>query len=294
MSRPLQAGPVTLSRLAPGQESRPYERCRLVPLTPTIGAEVHGVDLAAPLDDALFAELDRALLEWKVLFFRDQAIDGERHRAFARQWGELEMHPFLPQGEVPEVVRFEKDGSQGGYENVWHSDVSWREVPSLGSVLRCIETPECGGDTLWADMGSAYDALPAAVQERIEGLAAVHDFANTFGLLMSDEQRAEMRKQYPPAEHPVVRRHPGTGRKTLYVNAAFTSHVVGLPEHESEELLQLLFRQAQIPELQCRFRWSKDAIAFWDNRATQHYAASDYFPQRRVMERATIIGDRPR
>ena len=294
MDRPLQAGPTALARLPHGAEPEPFVRCRIVPLTPVIGAEVHGVDLRAPLDDETFAELDRALLEWKVLFFRDQALDGEQHRAFARRWGELEVHPFLPSGDVPEVVRFEKGPNLGGYENVWHSDVSWREVPSLGSVLRCIETPACGGDTLWADMGCAYDALPAELRERIDGLHAVHDFSSTFGRLMSDQDRAKMRETYPPAAHPIVRRHPATGRKTLYVNAAFTSHVVGLPEDESEELLQVLFRQAQIPELQCRFRWSKDAIAFWDNRATQHYAASDYFPQRRVMERATIIGDRPR
>lgn len=294
MSRQLQAGPVELRRVPEDFTPRPYVRCRVAPLTPVIGAEIAGVDLREPLDDELCAELEQALLEWKVIFFRDQAIDGAQHRAFARRWGELEVHPFLPQGEVPEVVRFAKDAASRGYENVWHSDVSWREVPSLGSVLRCIETPPCGGDTLWADMACAYDALPAELRERIDGLVAVHDFTSTFGQLMSDEQRAEMRAQYPPAEHPLVRRHPATGRKTLYVNAAFTSHVVGLPEDESEALLQLLFRQAQIPELQCRFRWTKDAIAFWDNRATQHYAASDYFPQRRVMERATIIGDRPR
>jgi taurine dioxygenase len=294
MNRTLQAGPVELRRVPEGFTPRPYVRCRVVPLTPVIGAEIAGVDLREPLDDELCAELEQALLEWKVIFFRDQAIDGAQHRAFARRWGELEVHPFLPQGEVAEVVRFAKDAASRGYENVWHSDVSWREVPSLGSVLRCIETPPCGGDTLWADMACAYDALPAELRERIDGLVAVHDFTSTFGQLMSDEQRAEMRAQYPPAEHPLVRRHPATGRKTLYVNAAFTSHVVGIPEEESEALLQLLFRQAQIPELQCRFRWTKDAIAFWDNRATQHYAASDYFPQRRVMERATIIGDRPR
>ena len=294
MNRPLQAGPVELRRVPEGFTPRPYVRCRVVPLTPVIGAEIAGVDLREPLDEELCAELEQALLEWKVIFFRDQAIDGAQHRAFARRWGELEVHPFLPQGEVPEVVRFAKDAASRGYENVWHSDVSWRELPSLGSVLRCIETPPCGGDTLWADMACAYDALPAELRERIDGLVAVHDFTSTFGQLMSDEQRAEMRAQYPPAEHPLVRRHPATGRKTLYVNAAFTSHVVGMPEDESEALLQLLFRQAQIPELQCRFRWTKDAIAFWDNRATQHYASSDYFPQRRVMERATIIGDRPR
>lgn len=287
------AGPRTLNRLPEGQESRPYRRFTVAPLTPVIGAEIAGVDLREPLDDELFAELHRALLEWKVIFFRAQRISGEQHRAFAARWGELEIHPFLPQGDSPHVVRFEKDAANRGYENIWHSDVSWRVVPSLGSVLRCIECPPYGGDTLWADMACAYDGLPDEVKERIEGLVAVHDFATSFGLGMTPDQVEKLREQYPPAEHPIVRTHPETGRRTLYVNEIFTDHVKGLDPAESEALLDVLLRQARVPEYQCRFRWSPDAIAFWDNRATQHYASSDYFPARRVMERATIIGDRP-
>jgi len=282
-----------LNRLPEGQEPRPYRRFAVSPLTPTIGAEIEGVDLRAPLDDELFAELHRALLEWKVIFFRNQKIDGEQHRAFAARWGELEIHPFLPRGDSPYVVRFEKDQANQGYENIWHSDVSWRLVPSLGSVLRCIDCPPHGGDTLWADMACAYDGLPDDLKPRIDGLVAVHDFAVSFGLAMTPEQIAALREKYPPAEHPVVRTHPETGRKTLYVNEIFTSHVQGLEPAESEALLDVLLRQARVPEYQCRFRWTPDAVAFWDNRATQHYAVSDYFPARRVMERATIIGDRP-
>jgi taurine dioxygenase len=292
--RPIEAGPRAVRRLPEGTEPRPYTRFTLAPLTPVIGAEVGGVDLAAPLDDELHAELNRALLEWKVLFFRDQRLDPHGHRDFARRWGELEVHPFLPQGALPEIVRFEKDGANGGYENIWHSDVSWREVPSLGSVLHCIEAPAYGGDTLWADMACAYDLLPDDVRARIDDLTAVHDFATSFGLAMTPEQLAQSRAQYPPAEHPIVRTHPETGRRTLYVNEIFTSHVPGLEPEASEQLLQRLFRQARMPELQCRFRWTPGSVAFWDNRATQHYAASDYHPQRRVMERVTIIGDRPR
>jgi len=291
--RHIQAGPHAVNRLPAGMEAKPYGRFTVLPLTPTIGAEIADIDLREPLTDELFAELNRALLEWKVIFFRDQRLDAAQHRAFARRWGELEIHPFLPQGAFPEIVRFEKGADNRGYENIWHSDVTWRVAPSLGSVLHCLETPSCGGDTLFADMAGAYDTLPEPIRQRIDGLIAVHDYATTFGAGMTAEQLAKTREEYPQVEHPVVRTHPETGRKTLYVNEIFTLHVKGLAADESEELMQLLFRQARTPELQCRFRWTQGALAFWDNRSTQHYAASDYYPQRRVMERATIIGDRP-
>jgi taurine dioxygenase len=289
----IEAGPRTLRRLPDGVEPEPYTRFTVVAHSPTIGAEIAGVSLAEPLDDELFAELDRALLEWKVLFFRDQPITGEQHRAFARYWGELEHHPFIPQGEVPEIVRFDRGTENQGYENIWHSDVSWREIPSLGSVLRSVAVPAVGGDTLWADMACAYDGLNDEVKERIDGLTAVHDWAHSFGLGMDPERVEQMREQFPPAEHPVVRTHPQTGRRILYVNEIFVSHIVGLEPAESDALLAYLSSRARIPEYQCRFRWTADAVAFWDNRVTQHYAVSDYAPQRRVMERATIIGDKP-
>ncbi|NUU20014.1 MAG: taurine dioxygenase [Streptomycetaceae bacterium] len=286
-------GPRVLRRLPIGVASAPYELFEVRPYGPLIGAEIHGVDLREPVGPELFAELDRALLEWKVLFFRDQPIDSAQHRAFARLWGELEVHPFLAQGDVPEVVRFAKDADMVGVENVWHTDVTWRREPALGSVLRAVEVPEYGGDTLWADLAAAYDNLPADVQERIEGLTAVHDFAFSFGMSMSEEKFAAMRAEFPPAEHPVVRTHPVTGRKTLFVNEVFTEHIVGLPDDESEELLALLCKQAAYPEYQVRFRWAPDSVAIWDNRATAHYAANDYHPHVRVMERAAILGDRP-
>ncbi|MDI2127483.1 TauD/TfdA dioxygenase family protein [Yinghuangia seranimata] len=286
-------GPRVLRRLPAGVESAPYELFELRPYGPLIGAEVHGVDLREPVGPELFAELDRALVEWKVLFFRDQPIDSAQHRAFARLWGELEVHPFLAQGDVPEVVRFSKGADSAGVENVWHTDVTWRQEPALGSVLRAIDVPEYGGDTLWADMAAAYDNLPADVQERIEGRTAVHDFAFTFGLGMDPDAFAKMREQYPPVEHPVVRTHPVTGRKTLFVNEFFTDHIVGLPDDESEELLAFLFKQSTAPEYQARFRWSPDSVVVWDNRATVHYAVNDYHPHIRVMERAAILGDRP-
>jgi taurine dioxygenase len=286
-------GPRALRRVEEGQASGAYTRLTVQPLAPTIGAEVSGVDLRGPFDDELVAELRRAILEWKVLFFRDQHLTGDEHRAFALLWGELEVHPFLRQGEVPEVVRFEKGADEPGLENNWHSDVTWREVPSFGSVLRAVDVPDVGGDTLWADMAAAYDGLPAEVKARVDGLHAVHDFTHTFGAAMTEEQLHGAQAAYPPATHPVVRTIPETGRKVLYVNAVFTSHIVGLPPEESASLLALLSRQASVPEYQCRFRWSAGSVAWWDNRTTQHYANSDYYPARRVMERATIIGDRP-
>ena len=288
------AGPKQVRRLPEGWEPLVPRRFGLVPLSPVIGAEIEGVDLREPLDDETHAELHRALLEWKVLFFRDQHVTGAQHRAFAARWGELEIHPFLPAGETPEVVRFAKGPSDRGYENVWHSDVSWRKIPSLGSVLRAVDAPAVGGDTLFADMACAYENLPSDVRDRIDGLVAVHDFTRTFGQGIADkEELARMRERYPAVEHPVVRTHPETGRKLLYVNAPFTSHVVGMDPGESDVLLELLCDQARVPEFQCRFKWERDSIAFWDNRAVQHYAASDYFPSVRVMERATIVGDMP-
>ena len=291
-------GPRVMPRVPEGWAEEPYTRFGVEPLAPTIGAVITGVSLAEPLDAELFNQLNRALLEWKVIFFRDQDITGEQHTAFAANWGPLETHPFIrvtvdQPDERPQVVRFEKGPKLGGYENVWHSDVTWRETPSLGSVLRAIEVPDTGGDTLWSDMGAAYDGLSATMKERIDGLVAEHDWITTFGLGMDAETRDNLRKDFPAVQHPVVRTHPETGRKTIYVNRAFTQRIVNLEEAESRALLDFLYIQAAVPEYQCRFKWRAGDVAFWDNRSTQHYAASDYFPQRRVMERITVIGDRP-
>ncbi|MCF8503426.1 MAG: TauD/TfdA family dioxygenase [Caulobacter sp.] len=275
------------------------EDLTILPLTPTIGAEIEGVDLKRPLSDATVSALRGALLDWKVLFFRDQVIDTEQHLAFARRFGELEVHPFAPQKPgYPEVLAITHDEKNRGKENTWHSDVTWRLEPSLGSILRALEVPPVGGDTLFADMYAAYDGLKDEVKARIEGAVAVHDFTHFRAGMrkrgLSEEQIEEMNRKYPMAEHPVVRSHPETGRRCIYVNAAFTLHIVGMEKGESDALLAHLYAQAAIPEYQCRFRWEKNSIAFWDNRASQHYAASDYFPAVRRMERVTIVGDRPR
>ncbi len=293
------AGPRVAARTATDWQNLPYTRFRLEPMTPTIGAVVADFSMADPLDEVTFAELNRALLEWKVLFFRDQHITHTEHAAFARHWGALETHPFIRERvdqpeDTPEVVRLEKGPKSGGYENIWHSDVTWRVNPSLGSILRAIELPEVGGDTLWADMSAAYDCLSDDIKSRIDGLTAVHDWIETFGRGLDAATRDRLRPDFPAVEHPVVRTHPETGRKMIYVNQAFTQHIVGMPKAESDELLHFLYRQASFPEFQCRFRWSPGDVAFWDNRSSQHYASSDYFPNRRVMDRITIVGDRPR
>ena len=261
----------------------------------TIGGEVSGVDLTRPLPDEVIAELRRALLDYKVLFFRDQPLTPAEHVRFARRFGELEIHPFIPSNtDQPELVRFAKSADVGGYENGWHHDVTWRACPSMGAVLHAVEVPAAGGDTLFADMYAAYDGLDPELQARLEGMVAVHDYAKTFGHLVPESERDEMRAKYPPVEHPVVRTHPETGRRLLFVNRFFVDHLVGLPADESTALIDGLSHQADTIEYQCRFRWAPHSVAFWDNRAVQHYAVSDYWPDVRVLERASVVGDRPR
>ncbi len=264
------------------------------PMTATIGAEVRGVDLATELDPETVAAIRAALLEWKVVFFRDQhALDRERHVAFGRAFGELEVHPLTPKDqEQPEIFVLPAGGTHKA-PGQWHSDVTWRPEPSLGSILRAVELPPVGGDTLWADMGAAYDLLDDATKAEIDPLVALHDFTRAFGFGQPDDVRARMREKYPTVEHPVVRTHPETGRKTLYVNASFTCGIKGMEQADAGRLLARLERQASVPDVQCRFRWAPGSVAFWDNRATQHVVSNDFLPARRVMERVTVVGDRP-
>jgi len=260
----------------------------------TIGAVVDGVDLSAHLPDVVVAELRQALLDYKVLFFRDQPITASEHVAFARRFGELELHPFIPANpDHPELVRLAKSAEVGGYENSWHSDVSWRDVPSMGAVLHAIDVPSAGGDTLFSDMYAAYLGLDLEVRDQIAGLSAVHDFMLAFARQVPEEQYAATRTRYPRVEHPVVRTHGETGRKLLYVNRVFVDTIPSMDADEAQALLDVLCRQAEIIEHQCRFSWEPHSVAFWDNRAVQHYACSDYWPAVRVMERASIVGERP-
>jgi len=268
-------------------------------LSPTIGAELSGIDLSQELPDSTIAEIYQALLDYKVIFFRDQNITSQQHLAFGRRFGALEVHPFAAQDpEFPELLRITHNEENKGQENLWHSDVTWRAEPSLGSILRAHEIPDVGGDTLFADMGQAYDDLSETLKEQLDGLTAIHD-AVGFRQRMREKGASEdevnaMRERYPAQEHPVVRTHPNTGRKTLYVNRAFTQSIVGMSAEDSQAMLDQLYRTAAVPEYQCRFKWQSNSIAFWDNRACQHYAVSDYWPQVRSVERVTIIGDRPR
>ncbi|MET9040259.1 TauD/TfdA dioxygenase family protein [Streptomyces mirabilis] len=292
LDKPLiRFGKRILERTAPGTAPGEYRILGIHPLTPHIGAEITGVDLSHPIGADLADELRQALLEWKVIFFRDQRDFGpEDHAALAGLWGEPEANPFFPKGDRAGVSRLAKDAMAVGNENIWHSDHSFMAAPALGSVLRAVEIPASGGDTLWADMGAAYDNLPDATKQRIEGLTAEHDWVPTWGATMTQERIAALRQTLPAVEHPVVVRHPATGRRLLYVNEPFTTRIVGLGEEESRELLHGLVLQARIPEYQVRFRWQPDSVAIWDNIAVQHYAINDYYPQRRVMERIAIAG----
>lgn len=263
------------------------------PLTPAIGAEIHGIDLAAPDVTARIPEIRAALLDFGVIFFRDQHLTPAQHIAFARHFGNLEIHPATPRSQPdPEILRIEHGPDSRGRENNWHSDVTWRESPSLGSILRAIEVPEVGGDTLFANMHLAYERLSPEMKRFCAGLTAVHDIARVFAKRLG-KTTEELHERYPPMRHPVIRTHPESGKQVIYVNVGFTSHIEGLSDRESRWLLDHLYATAADPEIQCRFRWKPDSIAFWDNRLCQHLAASDYFPARRVMERVTIAGDRP-
>ena len=280
---------------------------KVEPLTCAIGAELSNVDLGtASRDPEMLAEIRALLLKHRVLFFRDQHFTRAEHVAFARHFGSLEDHPVVGSDpDHPGLVRIYKGAETRHlqYENAWHCDATWRECPPLGAVLRCVETPEVGGDTMWANMVAVYEDLPLHVQVQIDSLRARHSIEATFGAAMPIEKRLALKEQYPDAEHPVVRTHPETGEKVLFVNA-FTTHFTNFHTAENvrfgqdyspgaSDLLNYLVSQAFVPEFQVRWRWKPNSVAFWDNRSTQHYAVMDYPPCHRKMERASIVGDLP-
>jgi taurine dioxygenase len=274
-------------------------------VAPALGAEVSNVSIANAIkDDGLFAEIRALLLKHQVLFFRDQDISPADHVAFARRFGGLESHPVVPtHPDHPELLLLNRD-TKYSYENTWHCDATWRANPPFGSILRCVVCPEVGGDTIWANMVLAYERLPRHIKHRIEPLRAKHSIEHSFGGSMTPEDRAKLSAANPMVEHPVVRTHPETNEKVLFVNQGFTTHFVNFhnPEDvrcgqdftiEANNLLNYLVRQAEIPEYQVRLRWKPNTIAIWDNRATQHYAIHDFYPAVRKMMRATIVGDQP-
>ena len=262
-------------------------------MTAVIGAEIGGVDLAAVDADTL-EELRKAWMDWKVLFFRDQHISVAAHVGFGRMWGELEVHPFAPSHpDHPEIVVITSNAEHQYAAANWHSDVTWRAEPSLGSILRGRVIPPQGGDTVFADATAAYDSLSDEWRARIDPLVAVHDYTHVFGRGVDETKREEMRQKYPAQRHPVVRTHPETGARGIYTNKSFVSHLEGMTREESLPILDHLQAAISSPNVQCRFRWAVDSFAMWDNRCTQHFATSDFWPETRVVERVTVAGERP-
>jgi taurine dioxygenase len=269
-------------------------------LTPTIGAVIEGADLSHNLADEEIAAIRAALLKHKVVFFEDQHISAVQHRDFAARFGDLHTHPLYPGvAEAPEMFVLDNHANNPTDNDAWHTDVTFIETPPLGAILYAKLLPEEGGDTVWASMQAAYEGLSKPMQRFLSELDAVHDFARGFparGTVAAQagaDKHAKAVEQHPPVIHPVVRTHPETGADGLFVNYGFTDRIKGLRREESQAILNMLFVHVQKPEYQVRWKWKPNSIAFWDNRVTQHYAVNDYLPNRRIMHRATILGDRP-
>jgi taurine dioxygenase len=277
----------------------PYTRFVAEPYTPTIGATIHGLDLSQPLDAATRAELRRALAEHEVIFFRDQQLTPAQQVEFTRLFGNVaEVKAFFPRlADQPEIEVVESTAERPKAANNWHADITWRDNPPVGTSLYAQVIPASGGDTIWASLTRAYASLKPELQAYLETLTAVHSWEIsgwTEYLLHKDaigEQLREARAKYPPVEHPVVRVHPVTGKKILYVNPTFTSHIKGLPRAQSDALLTQLFDLAKVPEFQARLRWQAGTLAVWDNRSTQHYAVGDFFPAQRKLHRITFTAE---
>jgi len=269
------------------------------PIAGALGAEVSGIDLREPIDDAAFEALESGLLKHQVLFFRDQHIGPEHHRALARRFGEPVPHPAYPHVDGYEEINIlESTPDKPTKIDTWHTDMTFLEKPPLGSILRGRIIPEQGGDTMFASLFAAYDSLSDRMQRYLDGMTALHSFAHGFRHSLAEpggwDRLGEAVRANPPVSHPVVRTHPRSGRRALFVNRLFTTHIEGLREAESDAVLSFLFDHLETPEHSCRFQWENDSIAFWDNRATMHRPVNDFFPAHRRMERITIGGDRPR
>jgi taurine dioxygenase len=286
------------------QVSARYKTTAVEPVTPILGAEVTGVSLA-DVDDRVFAEIHDAWIRYKVLFFRDQTAFSSVHmEELGRRFGAIDDPPkALPTADgAPHVAVIETNSDKRTYVDYWHTDLAYKKRPASVSILRARQVPRVGGDTLWVDMEAAYDELPAEVKSRVAGLRTYNSYEkslrsyNDYALRdgrdpLSEEVIARRTAEHPPIEHPLVRTHPVTGNRSIYMSINATTHIVGLERSESDELLEFLYRLSDKPEHQVRLRWKPDTVAIWDNRSTRHYATDDYFPERRVMERVMCIGE---
>jgi len=269
-------------------------------LTPAIGAVLRGVNLAEPASDELIGDIRQALLKHQVIFFEDQDLTPTQQRDFAARFGALHVHPLYDTDDAhPEIMVIDNHVDNPTDNNFWHTDVTFIETPPMGAVLHARQLPPVGGDTMWASMTAAYRALSKPMQAFLQGLEAVHDFSYAFtpqGLAGSQagvERYAKAVAANPPVIHPVIRTHPETGEPGIFVNSVFTSRIKGLRREESRALMDFLNRHIQQPEFVVRWRWTPGAVAFWDNRCTQHRAVDDFLPHRRVMHRATVLGEKP-
>ncbi|MDY0928225.1 taurine dioxygenase [Pantoea trifolii] len=276
------------------------ERLSFTALGPNIGAQVSDVDLSRPLSDAQFEQLYHGLLRHQVLFLRNQVITPEQQRALAIRFGDLHIHPVYPHAEgVEEIIVLDTHQDNPPDNDNWHTDVTFIQTPPAIAILASKLLPESGGDTLWSTGIAAYEALSEPFKTLLNGLQAEHDFKKSFQeykYRKTDEEHQRWQQavaKNPPVQHPVIRTHPVSGRKALFVNEGFTTRLLGLSEKESDALLNFLFWHSAKPEFQVRWRWQENDVAIWDNRVTQHYANADYYPARRVMHRATVLGDKP-
>ncbi len=272
----------------------------ITPISAALGAQIDGIDLTQPLNVEQRDAVEQALLKHQVIFFKKQSITPQQQARFAANFGDLHIHPIYPNvPEQPEVLVLDTAVTDVRDNAVWHTDVTFLATPAMGAVLSAKQLPAFGGDTLWASGIAAFEGLSKPLQALLDGLTATHDFTKSFplerfGNTPEDFARWDQtRKNNPPLSHPVIRTHPVSGRKSLFVNEGFTTRINELSELESEAVLKLLFAHATRPEYTIRWRWEENDVAFWDNRVTQHFAVDDYRPNRRVMHRATIFGDAP-
>ena len=268
------------------------------PIAAALGAELHGVNLCQDLSQSIYSEIRKLLIKHQVIFFRDQDITPAQHRSLAESFGPVQTHPaYQTVSGFPEITILESTADKPTKIEVWHSDMTFRKHPPLGSVLRAKICPPTGGDTMWASATVAYNELSKPMQKFLSNLNAEHDFAYGFKESLAEpggkERLAQAIVDYPPVEHPVIREHPESGEKLIFVNALFTSKIIGMPEKESSSILKFLFEHIVTPEYTCRFKWAPNSIAIWDNRSTQHKPINDYFPAHRLLQRVAIDGDKP-